>query len=201
MRKFIQFTDQGGLRHELSPLTHEEFMSLDLYNEASDSAWELWLRHNDLVEIDRFRRDALPDSVIVVEFTQRDYEFNPSGDRSTWIKVEAPIVGAHPPGGGMTGDTLRAVNAILEKKYGAGAMLLGPNRTIKEVPFFRKGKSMSIGDLKQVIANLDDNMPVGGQDGDCVISQIRSASVSCDFETGQQFFALYASGGHPLFED
>jgi len=124
MRKYIKFTDDGH-RHELSPLTYAEFMSLDLWGDgSSDMAFAQWLRHNKLREIDDFNEEALSDSVIVIEFTQRDYEFNPSGDKVTWIKLDSSYTGVLPPGGGLSGSTKCAVNTILKNKYGDDTQLI-----------------------------------------------------------------------------
>jgi hypothetical protein len=118
MRKFIKFTDSTTI-YELSPLIYAEFMSLDLWGGASDMAFDQWLRHNTLRELDDFNEDARSDSVIIVDLTHRDYAFNPSGDAVTWVKLESPFTGSLPPGGGLSGSIKRAVNTILQNKYGA----------------------------------------------------------------------------------
>jgi hypothetical protein len=116
MRKYIKFSD--NTMHELSSLTYDEFISLDLWTGASDIAFASWLSHNKLSELDSFNDETKSDSVIVVEIAHRSFEFNPSGDEKTWIVCDKSVIGIKPPGGGLSLVETHVVNAILKKKYG-----------------------------------------------------------------------------------
>ena len=74
MRKFIVFAD--GTKNELSPLTYNEFMNLELWTGASDMAFDMWKRKNDLHEIDDFWDHVVEAAHIEIELTVRDYLFN-----------------------------------------------------------------------------------------------------------------------------
>ena len=75
-----------GSRHDLSPLTYDEFLALDLWQGGSDTAFEQWLRHNKFQEVRDFREEFRETAKIeTVTVPDRDFEFNPSGDDETWI--------------------------------------------------------------------------------------------------------------------
>lgn len=65
MRKFIVLAGNPrlgipeGACHELSPLTHEEFVALDHWVGDSDTSWNYFKRHNHMHEIDSFNEEAL----------------------------------------------------------------------------------------------------------------------------------------------
>jgi hypothetical protein len=74
-----------GSRHDLSPLTYEEFLSVNMWQGMSDVAFDQWLRHNNFQEVcefrEEFRKTAHIETIIV---NDRPIEFNPSGDGETW---------------------------------------------------------------------------------------------------------------------
>lgn len=75
MRKFLKFAD--GTQVELSPLTYAEFMALDLWVGASDSAYTMWLYHNKLKEAQDYRDDSLLSAEFVLDFSEvsKELEF------------------------------------------------------------------------------------------------------------------------------
>jgi hypothetical protein len=91
MRKFIVFADDANLgpasRHEITPINYIEFMALDLWSGASDMAFAAFLRKNNLVEVDDFNDESLKNSSLAIEFTNRSYLVNPSGDGETWVML------------------------------------------------------------------------------------------------------------------
>jgi hypothetical protein len=94
MRKFLKFHD--GYRYEITPINYQEFMALDLWAGASDSAYESWLRHNNLHELYNYNEESLEESTIEIESSLRNYEFNPNGDDKTWIALQFPVTGKQP---------------------------------------------------------------------------------------------------------
>jgi hypothetical protein len=94
MQKFIKFID--NTQYEISPLSYAEFMSLNLWNGASDIAFKQWLNHNNLIEVDDFNADALEQAVILINLTTRKYEVNPKGDEITWVELAVSTIGNYP---------------------------------------------------------------------------------------------------------
>lgn len=57
MGKYLVFSD--GEAVQLSPITCNEFMAIDLWYGASDMAFDAWLRKNKLSEARDFNEEAL----------------------------------------------------------------------------------------------------------------------------------------------
>jgi len=100
MRKFLVFFDSEfgkASRHEISPLNYLEFIALDMWAGASDTAFATWLRYNRLVEVRDYNSDALEHSTIELDFNNaRTYKFNPSGDGETWTIATMVVRGRQP---------------------------------------------------------------------------------------------------------
>ena len=113
MRKFILFKDTNE-KFEMSPLLYMEFVSLGLWGLKegytlggfqtgflfqSINAFSTWIRHNNLyitADFENRERDSngyYVNAVTVVEPGTRDYEFNPSGDEVTWVKLTDSVIG------------------------------------------------------------------------------------------------------------
>lgn len=87
MRKFIQFAD--GSRRELSPLTFEEFIYLEMWTYVSDTAWGQWKRKNDFVELEDFNEETLAEANwIILEAGEPTILFDPSGQED-WRPFDA----------------------------------------------------------------------------------------------------------------
>ena len=81
MRKFIRFSD--GVVVQLSPISYYEFMALDLWTGASDTAYAAWLHKNGYVEVSDYCEEALADATLSIELTPVSNDqllFDPDGD-------------------------------------------------------------------------------------------------------------------------
>lgn len=88
MRKFLKFDD--GQEVELSPISYSEFLAIDCWVGASDTAFKDWLRHNGYVEADDYREEALREASLRITLspTPRDrFEFSDDGGE-TWKELD-----------------------------------------------------------------------------------------------------------------
>lgn len=72
MRKFIKFAD--GQLVELSPLTYKEFMAIDLWCNASDTAYAAWLGYNKYVEATDYTEEALRSAHFFITYDNVEIE-------------------------------------------------------------------------------------------------------------------------------
>lgn len=80
MRKFL--ICPGNTEYELTPLSYDEFVKLNLWTGGSDLAYAAWLRANNLHELDSFRAEVINNGIIELRDGTREFVFDPTGMRT-----------------------------------------------------------------------------------------------------------------------
>ena len=75
MRKYVKLAD--GQELNISPITYQEFMILNLWTGASDMAWEAFLRRNGFEDPRDYRDETLKGSVFLIDqfYSVNELEF------------------------------------------------------------------------------------------------------------------------------
>jgi hypothetical protein len=60
---------------------------------------------------------------------------------------------------------------------------------------------MTVGELRDLIKDVPDELLVGTDDADGIVCEIQFAGITSDYSTSQQYFLIHPNGGYPIFQD